>query len=536
MSSRGTRNRSLSNAPHFTWGIYFPGEKYSEQDRRANLIHRFSVFFSSDAGWRLLAQNVRCEDAVTGAIAVDVDFAALREKVHESNDVDLHVNLEAAFSMQPKEAMPCLAAAVHAVMSSKEGTAMAELPELPAGSPLSIRLVNYEASKIPFRLLLSNLIDRLVTLIGTVVRVSTVKPFVKELTFTCAKCGAVTLHRASFICWKPFNGPMPFLAMLLSQADWAGPEKRWEAVRVSLKRGGGGGAEWRTCKRWGGGVAGGLSLKEVGEEAGWKDGKYSTPTSCSGDSCRSKALTAQRSRARCGDRQRIRLEELAGEEREEGRVPRTVECNLLEGLVDSVIPGDVVTLCGLVQYTEGGAGAGGRAKAASGYVLYVDAISVSCHSKQGRGGAGATPQATAGPWPSQDALPASASQSSGTAAVLTAAATAAPHAPVLTMQDLQDMMFFVQATEPFQLLHLVHSLCPAISGHELVKCGMLLALFGGVQKFNDLGDHVPIRGDIHVMVVGDPGLGKSQMLKAACAVAPRGVYVCGNTASAAGLT
>eukprot|EP00854_Cymbomonas_tetramitiformis_P026383 gene26383-32361_t len=240
------------------------------------------------------------------------------------------------------------------VMSSKEGTAMAELPELPAGSPLSIRLVNYEASKIPFRLLLSNLI---------------------------------------------------------------------------------------------------------------------------GDSCRSKALTAQRSRARCGDRQRIRLEELAGEEREEGRVPRTVECNLLEGLVDSVIPGDVVTLCGLVQYTEGGAGAGGRAKAASGYVLYVDAIS-----------------------------------------------------------DLQDMMFFVQATEPFQLLHLVHSLCPAISGHELVKCGMLLALFGGVQKFNDLGDHVPIRGDIHVMVVGDPGLGKSQMLKAACAVAPRGVYVCGNTASAAGLT
>ncbi len=36
--------------------------------------------------------------------------------------------------------------------------------------------------------------------------------------------------------------------------------------------------------------------------------------------------------------------------------------------------------------------------------------------------------------------------------------------------------------------------------------------------------------------VGDPGLGKSQLLQAAAAAAPRGVYVCGNTSSAAGLT
>ena len=39
-----------------------------------------------------------------------------------------------------------------------------------------------------------------------------------------------------------------------------------------------------------------------------------------------------------------------------------------------------------------------------------------------------------------------------------------------------------------------------------------------------------------MLVVGDPGLGKSQMLRAAASVHPRGVYVCGNTASAAGLT
>eukprot|EP01052_Picozoa_sp_SAG31_P071345 SAG31_NODE_30264_length_383_cov_1.014085_1_plen_74_part_01 len=39
-----------------------------------------------------------------------------------------------------------------------------------------------------------------------------------------------------------------------------------------------------------------------------------------------------------------------------------------------------------------------------------------------------------------------------------------------------------------------------------------------------------------MIIVGDPGLGKSQMLRSAKAVAPRGVYVCGNTTSTSGLT
>jgi DNA replicative helicase MCM subunit Mcm2 (Cdc46/Mcm family) len=47
------------------------------------------------------------------------------------------------------------------------------------------------------------------------------------------------------------------------------------------------------------------------------------------------------------------------------------------------------------------------------------------------------------------------------------------------------------------------------------------------------GTHV--RPDIHVLVVGDPGLGKSQLLRAAAAVAPRAVFVCGNTTTTAGL-
>ena len=118
---------------------------------------------------------------------------------------------------------------------------------------------------------------------------------------------------------------------------------------------------------------------------------------------------------------------------------------------------------------------------------------------------------------------------------------------------------FLAMTRHQQFALLVASLCPGIFGHEAVKAGLLLALFGGTQRYqNDkkrvevrrlvlfiIVTHkrltrsptrVQVRGDTHVLVVGDPGMGKSQMLKAVTNVAPRGVYVCGNTASATGLT
>lgn len=86
---------------------------------------------------------------------------------------------------------------------------------------------------------------------------------------------------------------------------------------------------------------------------------------------------------------------------------------------------------------------------------------------------------------------------------------------------------------------LISSLCTSIFGHELVKMGLLLGLFGGSSTASSDGtsdDSFHQRSDIHVLVVGDPGLGKSQMLRSAASVAPRSVMVCGNTSSTAGLT
>ncbi|GKE70886.1 probable DNA helicase MCM8, partial [Tanacetum coccineum] len=82
----------------------------------------------------------------------------------------------------------------------------------------------------------------------------------------------------------------------------------------------------------------------------------------------------------------------------------------------------------------------------------------------------------------------------------------------------------------------LQSVCPSIYGHELVKAGITLELFGGVRKHSMDQNKVPVRGDIHVIIVGDPGLGKSQLLQAAASVSPRGIYVCGNATTNAGLT
>jgi DNA helicase MCM8 len=107
------------------------------------------------------------------------------------------------------------------------------------------------------------------------------------------------------------------------------------------------------------------------------------------------------------------------------------------------------------------------------------------------------------------------------------------------MRDLHAIREIANEPDLFRLL--VHSLCPSIYGHEMVKAGLLLALFGGRQRHNEAssggGDSsVHIRGDSHVLIVGDPGLGKSQMLSAVAQTAPRGVYVCSNTTTSSGLT
>lgn len=98
---------------------------------------------------------------------------------------------------------------------------------------------------------------------------------------------------------------------------------------------------------------------------------------------------------------------------------------------------------------------------------------------------------------------------------------------LFTVQEREIIQGIAGKKNSFKLL--VDSLCPEIFGHEIIKAGLLLALFRGREN-------PTARSNPHILIVGDPGLGKSQMLSAVAAVAPRSVFVGANTSTAAGLT
>lgn len=223
-------------------------------------------------------------------------------------------------------------------------------------------------------------------------------------------------------------------------------------------------------------------------------GYFTVPTSCPERGCRSKIFQEQVTSplTQLIDWQSLRLQE-SEEGTEGGRIPRIIDCELTDDLVGSAVPGDMVTVTGIVELA--------RCDGPSNSTGPVDCYLVANH--------------VLGDQRESDT-------------------TATPSGPDLGRLDYYAIEAIHDKPDLFRLL--VNSLCPAIYGHEVVKAGLLLALFGGVRRYSDDPDHVPVRGDPHVLVVGDPGLGKSQLLHACARIAPRGVFVCGNTASIAGLT
>ncbi|MDR9381571.1 MAG: minichromosome maintenance protein MCM [Natronomonas sp.] len=80
----------------------------------------------------------------------------------------------------------------------------------------------------------------------------------------------------------------------------------------------------------------------------------------------------------------------------------------------------------------------------------------------------------------------------------------------------------------------VESIAPSIRGRNDIKEAIALQMFGGVEK--ELPDGAHKRGDLHILVVGDPGCGKSALLQYAKRLSPRAVYTSGKQSTAAGLT
>jgi len=89
------------------------------------------------------------------------------------------------------------------------------------------------------------------------------------------------------------------------------------------------------------------------------------------------------------------------------------------------------------------------------------------------------------------------------------------------------------ARDPWVFQKILASIAPSIYGYDHIKEAILYLLFGGVLKERP---DMRIRGDINVLMVGDPGTAKSQMLNFAAKAAPRGLMTTGRGSTAAGLT
>lgn len=83
-------------------------------------------------------------------------------------------------------------------------------------------------------------------------------------------------------------------------------------------------------------------------------------------------------------------------------------------------------------------------------------------------------------------------------------------------------------------LQMSKSICPEIFGMEEVKQSLLLLMIGGVTK--EMSDGMRIRGHLNALLMGDPGVAKSQLLKHISRFAPRGIYTTGKGSSGVGLT
>ncbi|MDW8049355.1 MAG: minichromosome maintenance protein MCM, partial [Nitrososphaerota archaeon] len=80
---------------------------------------------------------------------------------------------------------------------------------------------------------------------------------------------------------------------------------------------------------------------------------------------------------------------------------------------------------------------------------------------------------------------------------------------------------------------IIQSIAPSVYGYEHIKEAIMYLLFGGVPK------HLPdisIRGELNILLIGDPGTAKSQLLRYVPRIAPRGLYTSGRGTTAAGLT
>lgn len=188
------------------------------------------------------------------------------------------------------------------------------------------------------------------------------------------------------------------------------------------------------------------------------------------------------------DHQTISIQEMP-ERAPAGQLPRSVDVILDDDLVDRAKPGDRIQLVGIYRSL-------GNRNASSGSSTFRTLVMANNIMQLSSKSGGGIAQST------------------------------------ITDTDIRNINKISKKKNVFELLS--HSLAPSIHGHDHVKKAILLMLLGGTEKNLDNGTH--LRGDINILMVGDPSTAKSQLLRFVLNTAPLGIATTGRGSSGVGLT
>ncbi|KAF3937431.1 hypothetical protein ABW19_dt0208436 [Dactylella cylindrospora] len=188
------------------------------------------------------------------------------------------------------------------------------------------------------------------------------------------------------------------------------------------------------------------------------------------------------------DHQTISIQEMP-ERAPAGQLPRSVDVIMDDDLVDRVKPGDRIQLVGMYR-SLGNRNQGSGSSTFRTLIIANNVVLLS--SKAGGGIAQAT----------------------------------------ITATDVRNFNAIAKKKNVFELLS--QSLAPSIYGHDYIKKAVLLMLLGGMEKNLENGTH--LRGDINILMVGDPSTAKSQILRFVLNTAPLAIATTGRGSSGVGLT
>ena len=233
------------------------------------------------------------------------------------------------------------------------------------------------------------------------------------------------------------------------------------------------------------------------------DGEIQQPSKCLNPLCRaSHSYGVVHNRCQFDDKQLVKVQETP-DSIPEGETPHSVTVFVYRDVVDSCKPGDRVEITGVFRAAPNRANPR-QSTMHTVYRTYIDGIHIRTydhrHDTEGHHLAG--------------------EQHS----------SASVHA-----LQRQEEAILELAANPLIYQQLVTSLAPSIFEHEDVKKGLLCQLFGGSLSEEGAG-HGRFRGEINVLLCGDPGTAKSQLLQYVHKLAPRGIYTSGKGSSAVGLT